>query len=118
MKLLDTDLWHVLSRCSDSGGLQPAVATRITGLVARGAAHVHSNNIIHRDMHARNILVSFKSGLQPAIEDGFQSANLVHSVCVADFGQSCDAHGGKPLERRSVGVGALTITPPECYFAI
>ena len=68
-------------------------------------------------MHARNILVSFRSGLQPAIEDGFQSANLVHSVCVADFGQSCDAHGDKPLERRSLGMGELTITPPECYFA-
>ena len=111
---LDIDLWHVLHRHSGSGGLQPAVATRITGLVARGAAHVHSNNIIHRDMHAGNILLSFKGGLQAAIEGGLQPA----SVCIADFGQSCDAHGSKRLEKRSVGVCPHAITPPECYFAM
>jgi len=108
---LDIDLWHVLHRHSGSGGLQSAVATRITGLVARGAAHVHSTNIIHRDMHAGNILLSFKGGLQTAIKGGLQPANLVGRVCIADFGQSCDTHGSKHLEGRSVGVGALAITP-------
>jgi hypothetical protein len=110
---MDTDLWHVLNQHSDSGGLQPGVATRITDLVACGAAHPHINDIIHRDLHAGNILISFKGGLQTAIKGGLQPANLVGRVCIADFGQSCDTHGSKHLEGRSVGVGALAITPPE-----
>jgi len=95
---LDTDLWHVLHMLSDSGGLQPAVATRIAGLVARGAAHVHLNHIIHRDLHAGNILLSFKGGTQAAIEGGLQPTNLMDRVCIADFGQGCDAHGTKRFE--------------------
>ena len=118
LQALDIDLWHVLHRLSDSGGLQPAVATRITGLVARGAAHVHSKNIIHRDMHAGNILLSFAGGLQAAIEGGLQPATVVDRVCIADFGQGCDTLGSKRFEERSVGVGALAITPPECYLAM
>ena len=47
-----------------------------------------------------------------------QPADLVDRVCIADFGQGCDAHGSKRFEERSVGVGALVITPPECYFAM
>ena len=116
LQKMDADLWHVLHRLSDSGGLQPALATRIMGLVACGAAHVHSNDIIHRDMHAGNILLSFKGGLQPTTH-GLQP-DFVHRVCIADFGQGCDVHGDKRFEERSVGVGARTITPPECFFAM
>ena len=47
-----------------------------------------------------------------------QPAAIVDRVCTADFGQSCDVHGTKQFEKRSVGVGARAITPPECYFAI
>ena len=115
---LDTDLWHVLNKHSDSGGLQPGVATRITDLVARGAAHLHLNNIIHRDLHAGDILISFKGGLPIAIKGGLQPANLVGRVCIADFGQSCDTHGSKHLVKRSVGMCASCITPPEIYFAL
>ena len=117
-QLLDTDLWHVLNRFSDSSGLQPVVATHITGLVALGVAHVHSHDIIHRDLHGGNILLSFKGGLRAAIEGGLQPANLVDRVCIADFGQACDVHGSKRYEERSVGVGSYAITPPECYFAM
>ena len=115
---LSTDLWHLLRHLTENGGLQPAVAIRITSLVARGTAHVHRKNIIHRDLHAGNILLSFKGGLQSAVEVGLQPADIVDRVCVADFGQSCDVHGTKQFEKRSVGVGARAITPPECYFAI
>ena len=114
---MDTDLWQGLCTHSENGGLQPGVATHVAGLVARGAAHVHDHAIIHRDLHAGNILISFAGGLRAAVDGGLQPAGIVARVCIADFGQGCDVHGSKSLEERSVGVGARNITPPEMYLA-
>ena len=111
LEMLDEDLWHTLSRRSPCGGLQPATALRVTSLVSHGVAHLHHLGIIHRDLHARNILLSFSRRWRPGSVIGTDD---VVRVCVTDLGQSCDVHGDLPFQARSASRGANAIIPPEC----
>ena len=71
---------------------------------------MHRLQFLYRDLHARNVLLSLARGHLTA-------CSQVRHVCVADFGQSCDAHGDRTNARRSARRGARQIVPPECALA-
>lgn len=62
LELMDSDLWCLLENRCPLGGLQSECAELVTREVARGVAHIHANDMIHRDLHPGNILFRLRRG--------------------------------------------------------
>jgi serine/threonine protein kinase len=110
----DWDLFHLLQTVCPKGGLQTKVAMHVTHELCAGAAHVHKCQVLHRDMHSANMLLSLARGQQPGAEIAIAD---IRAVCIADFGASCDTRGDKPNIPRRGGVGALITRGPEVFLA-
>ena len=110
MEEMEESVHSALRSRSLTGGLQPDIARYISKMLARGVAHMHGRQFLHRDLHTGNVLLSLARGPLTA-------CSQVRDVCVADFGQSCDAHGDRTNVRRSARRGAQQILPPECALA-
>ena len=110
MAKMEESVHSALKTRSLTGGLQPDIARYISKMLARGVAHMHGLQFLHRDLHAGNVLLSLARGHLTA-------CSQVRHVCVADFGQACDAQGDRTNARRSARRGAQQIVPPECALA-
>lgn len=107
MRKMDESVYTALKRRSSTGGLQPDIARYISRMIACGVGHMHEMQLLHRDLHAGNVLLTLHDG-------NLTACSQVKHVCIADFGQSCDIHSDKPYKRRSARKGAQQILPPEC----
>eukprot|EP00730_Choanoeca_flexa_P017754 TRINITY_DN8581_c0_g1_i1.p1 TRINITY_DN8581_c0_g1~~TRINITY_DN8581_c0_g1_i1.p1 ORF type:complete len:381 (+),score=58.28 TRINITY_DN8581_c0_g1_i1:193-1335(+) len=67
--------------------------------IAKGIAHVHDRNVVHRDIKPNNVLLMYDA----------QSNRITPAIC--DFGS---AQHMDELEERATG-GAITFTPPSPY---
>lgn len=110
MAKMEESVHSALKNRSSTGGLQPDIARCISKMLACGVAHMHGQRVLHRDLHAGNVLLSLADG-------DLTACSQVRNVCVADFGQSCDTHCDGPNARRSARKGAQQILPPECALA-
>ena len=79
---------------------------------AGGCAHLHSNDLIHRDLHGGNVLLKFNrspSACSPICRDD------IGAVKIADLGQSCDTHFNRVDEVRSLGRCNASLAAPEMF---
>ena len=115
MDMHDMDLHVVLQRWCRTGGLQPDVALQVLKLIVLALKWLHDHNILHRDLHAGNVLMSLDTTMFiPGLD--LNMDHITH-VCVSDLGCGCDIHGDKPNIKRSGHLGAAHIRAPEVWFA-
>ena len=112
MQLLQTDLYRALTEHTACGGFQPGVAVYVSLQLAQGIAKLHECSILHRDLHASNVLIDFAFDLQAGLAWAFKIKHI-RRVCVADLGQACDTLGAEVHAPHSLHCGAHPIRPPE-----
>lgn len=79
----------------DEEKLDPASALRITRDIADALDHLHSKNIVHRDVKSGNIMLKGENAL------------------LLDFGLAYDMNRKLPLKKEGVIFGTLGHIPPE-----
>jgi serine/threonine protein kinase len=118
MELMTSDLWTFLEKTP--GNYIPFFKARfIVNQLARALAYVHSHSLVHRDLHAKNILVNWKlekgAGYLPA-EAG---TLVVIEVKIGDFGKMLTLENtikGVSMEALTACCGSLSIVAPELAF--
>ena len=110
MELLDGDLFH-LTRATPNKSVGLAASKKIMHFVALGVQFMHNVGIIHRDLHAANVLLrgSFQAGRDINEED-------IQFAKICDFGAAADVRVAKEAEKFTALRGALACRPPEIVF--
>ena len=88
MEMLKCDLQHYISD-DRSEELSPSHLVRILIDVASGLAYLHDESIIHRDLTARNVLLTFSTALTAKVSD-FGNSKIVESGSARDKPKSTD----------------------------
>jgi len=106
-------LLRVVEQCSPTGRLSLDTSGLCVRLIGKGVAHLHCHSLLHRDLHAGNVLIEL-GGFEPGSPI---SPDNIAKLVVCDLGRACDMlPDPSPDVPRSVGVGAPYVSAPEIMF--
>ena len=111
---MDADGWGVI-RAHRDRKLDVDTALHVLFLAARGVAVVHGAGLMHRDLHARNVLL--KHTWDSALSQQLLPLHLVN-VKLSDFGNAANI-GSNALTTVAKGAarcGARDVMPPEILY--
>ena len=96
------NLHHFVQGCR--GNVTQSQLVSISTQMCKAIAYLHAQSILHRDLHAGNVLLTWQGGMSPA------EVSVAH-VEISDFGKSCIAPGDGSM------VLPIHYRPPELLFA-
>ena len=107
MEHMRNDVWALL-KDQPSQTVDAEIAYALGHQTATGITLLHENAIVHRDLHAKNVLLSWEGGSTPSL-----GSKLVAKIADFDMARA-DVADGSAYDNR---VG-WTICPPELLFVL
>ena len=114
LEKMDADCWGVITAHRDRK-LEVVTALHVLLQAARGVALVHGLGIMHRDLHARNVLLNHT--WDSALSQQMQLLDVVN-VKLGDFGAATNIGSDalSVIAKASARCGARDVMPPELLY--
>ena len=110
---VDFNLWQVVSEVSASNGIRSEPHLHILRALCAGVGHLHHKFILHRDLHAKNILIGVGNGF---VESNVIQQEHITSVRVCDFGRAADIFGDNENGvARGLNTCPMYVSAPEIF---